>query len=105
MIAEKTQADDCEALMAGQTATQVGLSRERRRQEGNGFILPPPLPLADLARARLEPPEPGSSQTLARPNAELVAMQRWLQDTYDIGGTRADLQRCWGAWQSEVRGA
>src|SRR5262245_59478687 len=77
------------------SAMQTIAQQEKARSE-TGWLVPPPMPLAQLARARVLDPLPGT--TTNRQSPELVAMLKWLDDIDAAGGTEADIQKAWNAW-------
>src|SRR5262245_39602593 len=90
---------DVAMLIGARTASHVLETRERRRRENDGFLVPPPIPLSEMASARLVDPAPGS--TTMRPNAALVAVSSWLHAIFEAGGNADDLRQAWLAWPTQ----
>jgi hypothetical protein len=84
-------------LIGAKTATAVLARRVQRRRDGDGFIVPPPLSLEELARAKME--EPGPGETKQR-NAALQALVQWLDLVFQAGGNSHDLMCAWEAVKS-----
>src|SRR5262245_39002131 len=89
------ETDAMKLVGTGKTASQVLEARQAKRQANGGYLVPPPLPLAELADARVED-VPGS--TVPKPNAQFIALRGWLQETFDRGGNADDLRKAWSAW-------
>ncbi|SDP41504.1 hypothetical protein SAMN04488061_2909 [Filomicrobium insigne] len=86
------------------TAREKLADLAKRRRE-NEFLVPPPIPLSVLNRARARRPY---SHILGPPPEEhannklLEHMQQWLRDIADAGGFISDLRKAWGAWQPQL---
>src|SRR5262245_44295368 len=93
---QETNLTDAMKLIGAQTASWVVGSRERRRREQDGWLVPPPCPLSELADARMIEPNPG--ETAMQPNAALRVVRDWLRETFEAGGNADDLRKAWLAW-------
>lgn len=80
-------------------ATHLLLERlEKQRQANGGFLVPPPMPLDQLARAIKDYPIAPMPGTAVIPNAEFEATEQWFEDIYEAGGASTDIFAAWNAW-------
>lgn len=67
------------------------------RNANGGWLVPPP---PGIDNARMAPLE--GAQTVAKPNAEWLALMGWLESIVAVGGEPGDLARAWAHWSPPV---
>lgn len=72
---------------------------EEQRRRNGGFLVPPPLPAEELAKAAPVLQKTKTGTEIPGDNAQMRAMRDWLIAIDKAGGFWGDLQNAWRHWE------